>query len=137
MEDRKTTCAVLYKYEDTYLICHATLSRYWTLPKGIKDENETTAEAAIREMEEETGIKLDKEKLVYIGKFPYLKDKDIVLFKYKAEEIPDIKKLKCTTYFETADGRKLPEVDHFTMATKKELKQKLNKNLYNIVKKVI
>ena len=52
MEDKKITCGILYKYEDKYLICHVTMARYWTLPKGIKDENETLTEAAIREMKE-------------------------------------------------------------------------------------
>lgn len=51
---------VVYKKEDgqiLWLICKHSGYHKWVLPKGLVDEGEKTEEAAVREVEEECGIK--------------------------------------------------------------------------------
>lgn len=55
------TCGI-YLYstsQQRLLVCHATHSPWnrWSIPKGLKDEGETSFDAAIRELYEETGLK--------------------------------------------------------------------------------
>ena len=55
----KITCGI-YVYsipDDRFLLCHATRSRnIWSIPKGLKDEGESSEETAFRELCEETGL---------------------------------------------------------------------------------
>ncbi|MFX0116213.1 MAG: bis(5'-nucleosyl)-tetraphosphatase [Candidatus Hodarchaeota archaeon] len=55
------------------IVQHASRSRHWSFPKGAVEVGETEQEAALREMEEETGLqnltiltKLKKEALYYL-----------------------------------------------------------------------
>lgn len=47
---------------DLFLICRSTGSNNWSIPKGLSDPGENSYQAAIRELEEETGIKLNNYK---------------------------------------------------------------------------
>jgi 8-oxo-dGTP pyrophosphatase MutT (NUDIX family) len=56
------TCGI-YLYDlrqKKFLICHATHARWdqWSIPKGGKEKDEDTLTAAVRELKEETGIRL-------------------------------------------------------------------------------
>jgi 8-oxo-dGTP pyrophosphatase MutT (NUDIX family) len=57
-----TTCGIFLfsKTTQKLLACHATHSRWtqWSIPKGLPMEEEEPLPAAIRELEEETGIAL-------------------------------------------------------------------------------
>jgi 8-oxo-dGTP pyrophosphatase MutT (NUDIX family) len=58
----ETTCGI-YLFNATnrkLLVCHATHASWkqWSIPKGLKESNETAWDAAIRELQEETGIEL-------------------------------------------------------------------------------
>lgn len=57
----------------------------WCPPGGKIDPHETTADAAIRELFEETGIKIDRDVLVYLGKY-YVRypNGDFIFYLYKA-----------------------------------------------------
>jgi ADP-ribose pyrophosphatase YjhB (NUDIX family) len=49
-------------WEDKILLCKRAIEPrygYWTLPAGFMENNETTAEAAIRETEEEAGANIE------------------------------------------------------------------------------
>lgn len=54
------TCGIyLYNVNNQkLLVCHATHSSWknWSIPKGLKNDNENTFSAAARELKEETGI---------------------------------------------------------------------------------
>ncbi|MBD3218765.1 MAG: NUDIX domain-containing protein [candidate division Zixibacteria bacterium] len=43
---------------------------YWALPGGMVEEDETVEEAAVREAEEETGVKIELKKLVGVYSDP-------------------------------------------------------------------
>lgn len=138
IEEKVVTCGVLIQYKDKFLICHATMSPWWSIPKGIKNKNESLAAAAIRELREETGIELNENQLEFAGVFPYTDKKDLALFKYNLNHPIDIKSLKCTSYFFHAKTKKqLPETDSFKFVDLKEAKNKLNKKLYYIISEVI
>ncbi|MFF2755213.1 NUDIX domain-containing protein [Psychrobacillus sp. NPDC058041] len=43
------------KCDDKYLLCYNTWRKQWELPAGLREENETSKDCAIRELYEETG----------------------------------------------------------------------------------
>ena len=59
---KELSCGVIYMNEKTgrFLVCHETLGRFWSLPKGVMDAGDRDmACAACRELREETGIVLE------------------------------------------------------------------------------
>lgn len=48
------------------LIVKANYKPYWTVPGGIIDEGETPKQAAVREVFEEVGIRLDERDLAFV-----------------------------------------------------------------------
>mgnify|MGYP002391265107 FL=1 len=133
---KNTTCGVLYRYGDKFLICHATLTPWWSIPKGLRNSGESLTESAVRELKEETSIILKPSDLSLKGVFPYRENKDLALFEYIATKPLDTELLVCTSFFKhTPTGEHFPEVDKFRMVTIDEAKRLLNRNLYRIIKK--
>jgi predicted NUDIX family NTP pyrophosphohydrolase len=66
-----TTCGIYLfdKNTDKVLICHATNASWttWSIPKGLKDKKENAYAAAVRELEEETGIDLSHLHIISIA----------------------------------------------------------------------
>lgn len=101
------------------LITHPTNSpdNVWSIPKGLVDKNESTFEAAKRELLEETGIDLNLNDIVdirYYGKIKYPKRK-----KYLTGYVVEIghdeflnKKLECNSMVHLPD-KIFPENDDF------------------------
>jgi 8-oxo-dGTP pyrophosphatase MutT (NUDIX family) len=81
--------------------------------KGMIEPNEIPIEAAIRECGEECGISVDKTELKDLGHRPYTKHKDLHFF-YVEKEV-DLHSLKCESYFQTDDGKVLPEMNGYTL----------------------
>lgn len=80
------------------------------IPKGHWEEGETVLETAIREMEEETGFYITHpDQMVDLGLYRYLPTKDLHLFFYSIDALPEISTLKCSTNFEYK-GKEVPEV---------------------------
>lgn len=77
------------------------------LPKGIQEGTEHILETAIREVLEETGIKISINKLKYIGHFAYLPKKDLEIFIYNYNY--NIHKLSCNSTFELY-GKQVKEI---------------------------
>lgn len=71
------TCGIyLYSLaDDKFLICHATHARWnqWSIPKGLKDDGEEPFAAAARELNEETGVDLNKLTILAIHQLPQVK----------------------------------------------------------------
>jgi len=133
---KNITCGVLYWHKDKFLICHATMTPWWSIPKGLRNNGESLIEAAVRELREETGIALRINDLSFVGVFPYRDNKNLALFEYRANKPLDMKLLSCTSFFKhEPTGRYLPEVDDYKMVTINEAKQKLNKSLYRVIRK--
>jgi len=103
------------------LLCHATGTKYWDLPKGMRDEGETPLQAAQRELREETGLVFDADRFEEIGDFDYRPDKRLHLFKLRIDAIA-VDQLICTSHFvHRVTGAATPEVDAFRWATRDEV----------------
>jgi len=97
------------------LLCHATGAKHWDIPKGMAMAGESSAAAAVREADEECGVRLDPERLVALGLFAYRPDKDLSLHAALIERI-DPARCVCSTFFVDRWGRRRPEMDVFRWA---------------------
>jgi len=115
-----TTCGVVILSNGKYLCGHATNhgdhSSHWGIPKGLMDSGETSQNTAFREVYEETGIDLNKEKgkLSYIGQAPYKpykgSQKILDAWLFVAKDDLTQRKLVCSSMVEDVDIP-FPEVD--------------------------
>ena len=142
-----TTCGILINNSNNeYLIGHVTLGKYWSLPKGCNEKNETWHDTVIRETFEETGLTLDTNKIKFLSitenyqvykEISHTQIKHYALFKYNQSVDVDIKTLKCSSFFEriTKNNKKimLPELDRFDFVDKLTLLNKLNPRQAEIV----
>ena len=114
---KKTLSAgvVLFNPSGEILLCHATETRHWDIPKGMGDPGELPIQAALRELREETSIVLMPERLVDLGRFDYRSDKTLHLFGVRVGEGEiDPAACLCTSMFPSRrDGRSIPEMDDF------------------------
>ncbi len=94
------------------LLCHATGTRHWDIPKGIASAGESSAAAALREAREECGLAVDAERLRELGSFAYRPDKDLALHAALIDRI-DTSRCVCSSYFLDRWGRQRPEMDDF------------------------
>jgi 8-oxo-dGTP diphosphatase len=85
------------QYEDSILLLHRsekeTDPSLWGIPAGKREGIETDAEAAIRELSEETGIVLNESEISYVGKLDIEYETVIVefpIFHKKFNEAPAI-----------------------------------------------
>ncbi len=97
------------------LLCHATGTRHWDIPKGKANEGESSVDAALREAREECGLDVDRTSLRPLGRFVYRPDKDLSLHATLSERI-DPARCVCSTFFTDRWGRVRPEMDAFRWA---------------------
>lgn len=102
------------------VIGHATGGRHWDIPKGKIEPNEVAIAGALRELEEETSLKASYKDLKFLGIFEYKHDKDLALYLWKVDSLPDISTLSCTSTFVNRQGKTLPELDKFLYVTFKQ-----------------
>lgn len=123
------------------LACHPTMQKkgvMYDLPKGHVEVGENDIDAAIREVAEETGLSIDKNKLIDKGVRQYTKHKYLHLFmlfidKDLSELLPH---LKCMSYFEGKNGRKIPEMNGYAILTKEQYNLFMPA-LYNYLKPIL
>jgi len=111
---KRLSCGVLIlNKERELLLCHVTGHRHWDLPKGGIDVGESPLQAALRETQEETGLGLDADALLDLGRFDYWPRKELHLFATLMPRL-DVATLSCASHFcDPASGRSLPEMDDF------------------------
>jgi ADP-ribose pyrophosphatase YjhB (NUDIX family) len=131
----KVTCGILLHTPDGCLLCHPTGREYgmesFDIPKGVKEENETEWECAVRELNEETSVDFKTLDVAYIenlGRFPYTKEKDIHLFYVETNTRLDVDKLTCTSLI---DNSNKPEVDGYKIT--EDITQWVFKSLKNVL----
>ena len=110
--NRALSCGVVVTDGRHLLIGHATASARWDIPKGIAEPGEDPEAAARRELLEETGLIAPGQALVAAGQHSYRPGKDLALFIWQVEAMPDPQSLRCSATFPRG-GRLLPEFDRF------------------------
>jgi 8-oxo-dGTP pyrophosphatase MutT (NUDIX family) len=133
VKSRQTSSGVIVTDGERILLGHATRSPRWDIPKGVAEPGEDLAEAAARELCEETGLTVAPEALVGLGVHPYLRGKDLALFAWTPQPMPDPKDLTCTSRFALADGTFLPEFDRFGLFAWDEALLRVGKNLARVL----
>lgn len=133
MTARQISCGVILTDGERILLGHATRSPRWDIPKGVADPGEDYAEAAARELREETGLIVAPGELVPLGVHPYLRGKDLALFAWRPHELPDPQTLTCTSRFALANGTLLPEFDRFGLFAWDEAMTRIGKNLARVL----
>ena len=136
MTARQTSCGVIVTDGERVLIGHATRSPRWDIPKGSAEPSETFPVAAARELLEETGLVIAPEALTDLGVHPYLRGKDLALFMWKAAQLPDPRRLTCTSRFALPNGTLLPEFDRFGLFAWEDALSLVGKNLARVLASV-
>ena len=129
----QTSCGVIVSDGQRILLGHATRSPRWDIPKGVAEPGENFAAAAARELREETGITASPDEFVALGVHPYLRGKDLALFAWTPQLLPDPRSLACTSQFSLPDGTMLPEFDRFGLFPWHEGLGRVGKNLARIL----
>ena len=132
MKKRITAAVVIINKDGDILGCHGTgkpRESGFDFPKGLVEENETDIQGALRELIEETGLVLSESDLLDCGVHKHNKEKDIHLFIYRTDKMPDISLLVCRSFFSVGE-KEYPEVDFFEIISKSS-RSKFNKVLWN------
>lgn len=124
----KLTCGVIFEKEGKILVGHVTGQEHWDIPKGKQETNELPIEAAVREVQEETGMIISKHDLYALGSHPYRRGKQICLFMYKGKE--EIKAKHCR---EAIKDFKKKELDDFKYVDFAELATHVNDRLMRAI----
>jgi 8-oxo-dGTP pyrophosphatase MutT (NUDIX family) len=129
----KTSCGVIVGDRERLLLGHATRSPRWDIPKGEAEPGESLAEAAARELFEETGLAAPPAALTPLGVHAYLRGKDLALFAWMLPQLPDPRGLVCTSRFALPDGTLLPEFDRFGLFSWEEALGRVGKNMARVL----
>jgi 8-oxo-dGTP pyrophosphatase MutT (NUDIX family) len=130
---RRTSGGIVVTDGTRLLLGHATHSPRWDIPKGLIEVGESPAEAAVRELLEETGLSAAAAALMPLGTHPYLRGKDLALFAWFPTEMPDPATLRCTSIFMLPNGSVLPEFDRFAIVAWPEAIARVGKNLARVL----
>jgi 8-oxo-dGTP pyrophosphatase MutT (NUDIX family) len=136
VSSRATSCGVLVTDGNHILLGHATRSPRWDIPKGVAEADESFAETAARELNEETGLAAPPGELVGLGVHGYLRGKDLALFAWLPQSLPDPETLTCSSYFTLPNGTGLPEFDRFGLFPWEEALSRVGKNLARVLASV-
>lgn len=94
------------------LLCHATGTSHWDIPKGGMDPGETPLETALRETREESGLIFGGDDVEDLGPFRYRRSKSLHLFAALTERF-DAARCRCGSHYVDGWGRRRPEMDGF------------------------
>lgn len=130
---KRVSCGVIMTDGVRILLGHATRSPRWDIPKGLAEAGESFVAVAVRELREETGLRVAEEELRMLGVHAYLRDKDLALFVWSRSELPAPDTLTCSSTFVAPDGAVLPEFDRFGLFAWDAALGKVGKNLARLL----
>ncbi len=133
---RDVSCGVIVTDVERIVLGHATRSPRWDIPKGLAEPGESLVIAAVRELYEETGLRVPAEELRALGVHAYLPAKDLALFVWRLAELPAPDSLVCNSTFVAPDGAILPEFDRFGLFAWDDVPGKVGKNLARVLANV-
>jgi len=128
------SCGILVVVDeaDELLLCHATGTSRWDIPKGRREPGEREIETAIRETFEETGLRFAPGLLLELGRFRYRPGKDLHLFAARSERF-DPARCSCSTRFRNARGRLVPEMDGYAWVSFDDVPRRCAKNMTTLL----
>jgi 8-oxo-dGTP pyrophosphatase MutT (NUDIX family) len=109
--------------ERRLLLGHVTDTPKWDIPKGMQDPGESTLAAAMRELEEETGLVFAPERFIEVGRFDYRREKALHLYRVEAgDTLASLDHLVCRSYFPHHVTKvSTPEMDGYRWAARAEI----------------
>jgi 8-oxo-dGTP pyrophosphatase MutT (NUDIX family) len=133
-EKKKKSAGVIITDGRSLILGHTTGTKRWDIPKGGIEGGETPLEGAIRELIEETGLIATENDLKYLGTFDYSPKKDLILYLWMVEKMPNPDQMICTSIWNKGeDGPCQPELDSFAKCEWKFVKNFVNDNLYKVL----
>ena len=135
MAERTVSCGVvILNPQGDVLLCHATDTSHWDVPKGQGEPGEEPVQAALRELVEETGVVLDAARLKDLGRFVYRRDKDLHLFAVRVtDEEVKLEACVCESYFpRRRDGVMIPEMDAYRWVKPLDVDQYASRSLARV-----
>jgi 8-oxo-dGTP pyrophosphatase MutT (NUDIX family) len=127
---------LIFNGDAQLLLCHATGSPYWDIPKGGGTLTETGRQTAVRETFEECGLRLAPEDLLPLGCFAYRAGKDLQLYAVLTGNF-DAHACTCASQFVDRRGRPWPEMDAYRWAGFDELPQWCAKSLVAVLTRAL
>ena len=94
------------------LLCRATGSFRWDIPKGGGQPGESPMDTALRETAEECGLRFEARQLLELGRYAYRPAKDLHLYAALVDGI-DAADCRCSSHYTDMWGRRRPEMDAF------------------------
>ncbi len=131
-----TSCGVLLLNRRCELfVCHSTGTSRWDLPKGLREPDESSVDAAVRETWEETGLLLLPAQLQDVGDFAYLPGKRLHLFFLRVDNNAfDLTSCRCrSTFVHPKSGQTTPEVDGYAWKPVSDLASWCGKNMTRVL----
>ncbi len=110
------------------LLCHATGTSHWDIPKGGIEPGETPRETALRETREEAGLIFEPAEIDELGPFRYRRSKSLHLFAALTERF-DARRCRCSSHFVDHWGRDRPEMDEFAWTPFERVRLRCARNL--------
>lgn len=130
---KKTSCGILaLNTAREVLLCHATGSRYWDIPKGGSAGDESGPQTAAREALEECGLQLNPGDLRELGCFSYRPGKALLLYAVLLERL-DTGLFTCSSQYRDQRGRMRPEMDAFRWTPFAEVPKRCAKSLSTVL----
>lgn len=136
---KEVTCALVIINKDGDILgCHGTgrpQQHGYDLPKGCREHSDTSdLVTAARELKEETGITLPITcigDIIDCGIYPHNRDKDIHIFLFQTENMPDPNTLECKSFFRDKNGMVYKEVNSYKIIKKKDREKYFYKVLHD------
>lgn len=133
MVKKTQSAGVVITDGDLILIGHVTNHAYWDIPKGQMDAGESALEAAVRECEEETGIRIPASELIMLGLYDYKPKKDLQLYLWCVDQMPDPTTCVCKSKFKNSTGTWQPELDSFKCISWSEITQHCQPHMQKVL----
>lgn len=134
---RSISAGVLVTDGDHLLLGHVTGNRHWDIPKGRVDPGETHLEAAVRELREETSLVVDPSHLEHLGLHRYKKGKDLSLWAWRIDTMPDTNTLDCLSFFDNGKGAMKKEMDAFSAVPWESVQRMVVPDMWKVIKGLI
>lgn len=129
----RTTCGVVVTDGARLLLGHATRSPRWDIPKGMAEAHETHLAAALRELQEETGLHPGPDALVSMGVHAYMRQKALALFAWRPETMPEPAALRCSSVIRLPGGAVIPEFDRFGLFAWPDALDRVGRNMARVL----